>query len=552
MLQQIYVENFILIDNINLVFQNQLSAFTGETGAGKSLLIDAIGILKGDRISSSMVKQNKEKALIEGIFSIEKTHSAYQKLIDAGYDMEEDLLIISREFTKDGKSTSRINHRITTVSFIKEIISSLIDIHSQHDTQYLLNNRYHLNLLDAYCGHDDLLFQVKTAYQKYKEIADSLNDALQNTYNEDDLEFLTFQLNEIESADIKEGELDELEHEQKRMASFEKTSEHLTHAIDYLDGNQGSNPMLYQACRELENLSDEDSLKAIYDTLLDSYYAIDEKLQELRDYLNSMEYDEERNNEIQERIFLIHKLERKYGNAKYLDAKKDELSMKIDMILHRQDYITKQEKLKKSAYDEFFQLASTLQLKRKEKAKLLEQEIVKQLHDLYLPNARFQVDFKETDGSTQGIDKVEFMISMNPGEGLKPLSQTASGGELSRLMLGLKTIFTKLAGIETIIFDEIDTGVSGSVALAIGRKMKELSNQTQVFCVTHLAQVAACANTHYLVKKEQLIDETHTYIQELDLQQRIQELAMISSDSMSESAIKAAEELFVKAQTNNS
>lgn len=550
MLQQIYVENFILIDNINLAFQNQLSAFTGETGAGKSILIDAIGILKGDRISSSMVKQNKEKALIEGVFSISKTHPCYEKLVNAGYDMEEDLLIISREFNKDGKSTSRINHRITTVSFIKEIISSIIDIHSQHDTQYLLNNRFHLELLDAYCAHVDLPNKVKHAYLAYKNISDTLEEALQSTYNVDDLEFLTFQLNELENADIKDGELEELQLEQRKMASFGKTSEHLNQAIEYLDGNQGSNPTLYEACRELESLDEDDALKAAYDTLLDAYYVVDEKLQELRSYMEAMEYDEERNNEIQERIFLLHKIERKYGSIKQLDAKKEELMMKIDLILHRQDFITKQEVLKKEAYDQFLKVAQILRNDRKEKAKRLEEDIVQQLHDLYLPNARFHVEFKEIEGNTHGIDKVEFMISMNPGEALKPLSQTASGGELSRLMLGLKTIFTKLAGIETIIFDEIDTGVSGGVAFAIGRKMKELANVTQVFCVTHLAQVAACANTHYLVRKEQLQNETHTYIQELDTQQRLQELAMISSDSVSDSALKAAEELYIKAQIN--
>lgn len=551
MLKQIYVENFILIDNINLMFDDQLSAFTGETGAGKSILIDAIGILKGDRISSSMVKQNKDKALIEGIFTIDANHSVCQKLHEAGYDIEEDLLIITREFSKDGKSTSRINHRMTTVSFIKEILGSLVDIHSQHDTQYLLNNRYHLSLLDAYCKHGELLTKVKTSYQMYKECKDTLEDALQNTYNEDDLEFLTYQLNEIEAADIKEGELEELEHEQHRMMSFEKITSHLNRAIEYLDGSGGSNPALYEACRELEGFDLDETLQTAHDALLDAYYVVDEKLQELRDYIASMEYDEERNNEIQERIFLIHKMERKYGNIKYLENKKNELNDKIDLILHRQEFIDKQEKLKKQAYDEFLSLSISLRENRKIQADQLEKDIVKQLHDLYLPNAQFHVDFKEIDGNGFGIDKVEFMISMNLGEHLKPLSATASGGELSRLMLGLKAIFTKLAGIETIIFDEIDTGVSGSVALAIGRKMKELAKDTQVFCVTHLAQVAACANYHYLVKKEQAELETRTSIHKLTNVERIEELAMISSDSLSESAMNAANELFSKAQSEN-
>lgn len=548
MLQQIYVENFILIDNINLTFDSSLSAFTGETGAGKSLLIDAIGILKGDRISSSMVKENKEKALIEGVFSIEESHPVYQKLQEAGYDLEEGMLIITREFTKDGKSTSRINRRLTTVSFIKEILGSLIDIHSQHDTQYLLNNRYHLGLLDAYFPHDELLQKTKESYQTYKECADALQDALENTYNVDDLEFLEFQLNEIEEADIKEGELEELEAEQHRLATFEKTNAHLHQAIELIDGNQGSNPILYEACRELEGLNDDEPFTKIHEALLDAYYAIDERLSELRDYMDTMEYDEERNNEIQERIFLIRKIERKYGSVRYLKTKIEELKSKIDLILHRQEFIERQEKLKKEAYNEFYTYAKQLQEERKTQALKLQDDIIQQLKDLYLPNARFAVDFKEVEGNVHGIDKVEFMISMNPGERLKPLSTTASGGELSRLMLGLKAIFTKLAGIETIIFDEIDTGVSGSVAFGIGKKMQQLASDTQVFCVTHLAQVAACANTHYLVKKEQTQTETHTYIQKLNIEERISQLALISSDSLSSSALQAAQELFDKAQ----
>ena len=274
-----------------------------------------------------------------------------------------------------------------------------------------------------------------------------------------------------------------------------------------------------------------------------------EKLGELRDYLSFMEYDEQRYNDIQERIFLIRKIERKYGNIRYLDQKKEELQKKIDRILHRQEFIEQQEHLKKEAYAIFFTYAKQLQANRKKQAKRLESDIIKQLEDLYLPNARFEISFQETEGNMTGIDKVEFMISMNPGEHMKPLSTTASGGELSRLMLGLKAVFTNLAKIETIIFDEIDTGVSGSVALAIGKKMKQLANSTQVLCVTHLAQVAACADTHYLVKKKQLEQETQTQIVKLSEEERIRELAMISSDSQSEHALRAAQELFAKGQS---
>lgn len=549
MLTQIYVKNFILIDNINLTFDRYMSAFTGETGAGKSLLIDAIGILRGDRISGSMVKQNQEKATIEGVFELTQQHPSVQKLADAGYDLEDNTLIITREFTKDGKSVSRINQRQTTVSFIKEIIGSLIDIHSQHDTQYLLNNKYHLSLLDAFCKHEVMLDEVKHLYKLYKEYDDALTHALQNEYNEDDLDFLTFQLNEIDEANITEGELEEIEAEQKRMMSFEKLTTHLNQACELLDGTQGSNPALYNAYKELDAISDVEDTITMRDALLEAYYAIDDQLQQIRDYADSLEYDDQRFNEIQERIFLIHKLQRKYGNrVSDIIEKRNELEQKIDLILHRQDYIAKQERLKKEAYENFHVKAEQLQQQRKQKALILEENIVSQLKELHLPHAKFHVHFLETEGQPTGIDKVEFMISMNTGEGLKPLSTTASGGELSRLMLGLKTIFTQLQGIETIIFDEIDTGVSGSVAFAIGKKMQELGQTTQVFCVTHLAQVAACANNHYLVKKVQEENSTSTSIIALDELSRIEQLAMIASDSTSASALEAAKELYTKAQ----
>lgn len=551
MLAQMYVKDFVLIDNVNLSFCDGMSAFTGETGAGKSLLIDAIGILRGDRINASMVKQGKEKAIIEGVFTIEKEHPSRRILEEAGYEIEDDTVIIQREFTKDGKSTSRLNHRTTTVSLIKSVLASLIDIHSQHDSQYLLNNKYHLSLLDNYCDQSGLQKEVKALYQEYHQISEELAQALQNDYNEDDLEFLTFQLNEIDQAELKDGELEELEDEQKKIMAFEKISTALHQSVELLNGDQGANPAIYEACRLLENLDEDDALVAAHDKLLELYYALDEQYQELYSYMEGMEYDEERANELSERIFLIHKILRKYGgDVVSVLEKREELDRKIDSILHRSDYLKKQETRKQEAYDAFYEKAKQLHEIRVSKAKELEQSIVIQLRDLHLEHAQFEVQFTTIEGNSHGIDQVEFLICMNKGEKLRPLQTTASGGELSRLMLGLKTIFTKLQGIETVIFDEIDTGVSGSVAFAIGRKMKQLSKDTQVFCVTHLAQVAACAKHQYLVEKQTMEESTTSSITELDEQKRIEQLALIASDSLSEHALSAAHELYEKAQCN--
>ncbi len=550
MLMQMYVKDFVLIDNVNLSFCDHMSAFTGETGAGKSLLIDAIGILRGDRINASLVKQGKEKAIIEGVFHISNDHLAAKLLEEAGFDIEDDTIIITREFTKDGKSVSRINHRTTTVSIIKQILSTMIDIHSQHDSQYLLNNKYHLSLLDSYCHEDALIQDVQIAYKEFHRISKQLNDALENEYNEDDLDFLTFQLNEIDEADLKEHELEELEEEQRRFMAYEKTSVALHQCMERLNGDQGANAIVYEAGRLLEGLQADEIISQSKDKLMDLYYALEDQYQILNDYMEQLEYDEERVNEISERIFLINKIIRKYGGSfTQVMKKREELEQRIDMILHRSDVIKKMEQGKQKAYDAFYEKANHLHEIRLAKAKEMETAIVEQLRDLHLEQAKFHVDIQLIEGNTHGIDQVEFLISMNRGEPLRPLANTASGGELSRLMLGLKTIFSHLQGIQTVIFDEIDTGVSGSVAFAIGRKMKQLSNHAQVFCVTHLAQVAACADHQYLVVKDQNETSTKTDIQELKEEERIIQLAKIASDSTSDHALLAAKELYEKAQT---
>lgn len=434
MLAQMYVKDFVLIDNVNLSFCDGMSAFTGETGAGKSLLIDAIGILRGDRINASMVKQGKEKAIIEGVFTIEKEHPSRRILEEAGYEIEDDTVIIQREFTKDGKSTSRLNHRTTTVSLIKSVLASLIDIHSQHDSQYLLNNKYHLSLLDNYYDQSGLQKEVKALYQEYHQISEELAQALQNDYNEDDLEFLTFQLNEIDQAELKDGELEELEDEQKKIMAFEKISTALHQSVELLNGDQGANPAIYEACRLLENLDEDDALVTAHDKLLELYYALDEQYQELYSYMEGMEYDEERANELSERIFLIHKILRKYGgDLVSVLEKREELDRKIDSILHRSDYLKKQEARKQEAYDAFYEKAKQLHEIRVSKAKELEQSIVIQLRDLHLEHAQFEVQFTTIEGNSHGIDQVEFLICMNKGEKLRPLQTTASGGELSQI-----------------------------------------------------------------------------------------------------------------------
>lgn len=541
MIREIYVKNFILINELHLHFDSHFSCFSGETGAGKSLLIDAISILCGERTSAQYIQKGAEKAFIEATIELEKNHPANKIINDAGYDIENNEFIISREFNQDGKSVARFNQRTTTVSFIKEVMSLLVDIHSQHDNQYLLNNKFHLSLLDEYVNDQEMIQDVKNSYKIFKKEDNELKRFMEEEANPDDLDYLQFQLAEMDEMDIKENEVEELEQKQKEMAEFDKVCSHLNEAIHLVETSHYE--QLYRVHKELDTIKNDIVVKA-NEEINNAYYLIDEHLSNLKDYRNSLSFDENEFDYIQSRIFEINKLFRKHGGT-YLSyiRKREEMLDRVAFIENRQNFIEKQTLKVKEAETVFLKKAEKLSELRKQKALLLEKEIQNELVDLHLENAVFKIDF-DRKINNYGVDQVEFLISMNAGENPKPLAKVASGGELSRLMLGLKTIFNRLAKMETIIFDEIDNGVSGAVAYAIGKKMNAIGKQAQVFAVTHLAPVAVWANQHYLVVKNQEEDHTSTNICCLNEIERISELAMIAQGTNSEHALKAAEELY--------
>lgn len=544
MLKSLYIKNYILIDELRLDFKSGFSVFTGETGAGKSILIDAIGLLMGDRFSSDLIRHGNDKAVLEAVFYSDNK-MIHQLLLNYGIELDSDELIISRELTRDGRSVNRLNNRSIAINILKELSVFLIDIHSQNDTQYLLNNKYHLNLLDEYNPDSNLLSSVKTLFQEYDSIRKELNHKEKTEYNPDDLEFLEFQINEINQANLVEGEDVELESKQKMMMSFEKISTRLKNAIDLFDENDGVSIKFHDALKQLHYIDELDDVKRVNEELNDLYYVLNDKIAELKHSFNSLSFDEDSLNAIQDRLFLINRLKKKYGKSiSDIYAFRDQLVERVNMIENRQEVIDKLREHLNRAYDAFYKKAIQLSDYRKSQAKVLKMAIIKEIRDLYLDKAQFEIEFKASEPSSNGVDSVEFLISMNPGENLKPLIKVASGGELSRLMLGMKVIFNKLQKIETVIFDEIDSGVSGRVATAIGQKMSNLSKSAQVFSVTHLGQVAACSHSHYYVSKKQLKDITETNIVELDKQGRINELSMISSGTLNPASIKAAEELF--------
>ena len=549
MFREIYVKDFVLIEELHLDFDSCFSVFTGETGAGKSLLIDAISLLCGERAKPSLIKQGKDKAVIEGIFELDKHHPFFARCEEMGIDCEDDTVTITRTLTSDGKSVARINQRSVSVSVLREMMNEVIDIHSQHDTQYLLNSRYHITLLDQFIHEPDLLSKVNESYQEYATALKEYEQIKEGELNEDDLEYLHFQVDEIENAHLSKEEEENALAEVKKMNAFEKLNRAMQASITCLNGNDAVLELLYTAQKELANCLEFENIAAIHSEIMDCYYTLEEKCSDLQHIQNNLEYDEQRYNELQEYLFQLSKLKRKYGNSiDLILEKKEELQKRIDAIENRQEVLERMEKQVQKKYQVFEKQALQLREVRQKKAKELQTQIQKECADLYLPHARFEVLIKEDKPSGKGLDHAEFYISMNPGEPIRPLSSVASGGELSRLMLGLKTVFTALTHIETVIFDEIDTGVSGKVALAIGKKMRCIGQKQQVFAITHLSPVAACAMKHYMVEKKQDDTSTETLIYPLNESQRIQAMALMSTNSCSESALSSAKELYEIAQ----
>ena len=541
MIEQLSVKDYVLFKSCIIDFTDGMSVITGETGAGKSLLIDAIGYLSGNRIKSNVIRNGKDKAVLSMVLTANDRVNAI--LEENGFEVD-DQVIISRTILNNNKSTVRINQQITTLSFVRKIVNLLVDIHSQMDTYRLMDTSVQMELLDSYAKTMDLKASVKEAYVKYSNVLHELETLKNEEFSDAELEFLTTQLDEIENANIQEDELDALNDQIHEATSWYKNSEDLSSCLYEIDKENGALDSLYTLYKQASKspiLNDyEESFKNLYYSL----QGVDEELKHMRDTHSNDSLDLD---SLQSRQYLIKKLYRKYGGSytSLMESKKS-ITDKIDRIIHRQDVFDKLEKEKEESFTTYMKLANALSLKRKEVFSQLESKMMEHCKDLMLENARFMISCMEKKPSSNGIDDIEFLVSMNPGQDFSSLSASASGGELSRLMLALKVVFQASNGIETIIFDEIDTGVSGKVALAMGAKMKALSKNYQVLCITHLASVAVYANTHYLVNKKVSASETITNVQELDQDKTIQELAVMTSGEASQKAKESMQDLWVK------
>ena len=551
MLESIYIENFAIIDRLEVDFHNHMTVLTGETGAGKSIIIDAIGQLMGNRSQSSFIKADCDECFIEGVFTIGAKSPVLNKLKEYRIDYE-DKLVVSKSFNRDNKSIIKINYRNVSKMVLQSIMADLIDIHSQFETHSLFDAENHLIILDEFINQPlKKLFQTYSlAYRTYREINRDYQKALNEELSDEQLEFYQAQLAEINSLDLEELDEDELEREKKLLQSYEKTNEQISKYRQYMNGDRGALATLSNALSELEELNDNPQYQNTYERMYDLYYNLIDLDDEIINEFNSTNFDEYRLNEIQEVFFKLNRLKRKYGQSiEAIKEAKEDLEMKVAAFNNRETYLNDLKKQLDIAYQETKSIAEQITRLRQSKAKEFTELVTKELKSLYLDKVVFKVDFKLVDFQKNGQDNVEFLISTNAGQTLKPLNKVASGGEMSRIMLAIKILSLSSSSVETIIFDEADTGVSGKVAESIGAKMKYISKQHQVLCITHLAQVAAFAKNHYLIQKSSNDNYTNVKIKELSYDQSINEFAkLICGKEVSQESINHAKKLKISSE----
>lgn len=550
MLQELSIKDFAIIDEIQISFQPKMTVLTGETGAGKSIIIDALGLLAGGRGSTEFIRKGEKKAVIQGLFTLPREANTYNILEEYGIDSEDGQIILQRNLYRGGRNICRINGMMVNLATLRKVGETLIDIHGQNEHQELMKPENHIDLLDEYDKKtSELRNQYQVVYQNYRKLKLSMEkkEADEKAWAQR-LDMLNFQVKEIGEAGLKINEEDELVEEKNKLDNFQAIHDALELSYQILSGEKidvvGN---LGNAMNELSDVSDlSENLQEINTKISDAFYSLEDVARDISDELDSVEWNGERLNEIEERLELIHQLKRKYGDT-------------IEDILHYHSRIVKelremenaeqnsekQERQLSEALEKVKELAIKLSKQRKKSAKKLEKMIHKQLSALYMDKAVFEVKFLNNSKLySKGIDKVEFYIQTNPGEEMGPLAKIASGGELSRIMLALKTIFSQKMGVTSIIFDEVDTGVSGRVAQAIAEKISQISNNSQVLCITHLPQVAAIADNHYYISKSVNDGRTETSLEELDEKQKIREIArMLSGSEITELTLKHAEEL---------
>ncbi len=546
MLSLLHIENIAVIECADISFDRGFNVLTGETGAGKSIVIDAISAILGERAYRDMIRTGTERASVRAVFT-EVPEFPWFAENGVEYDPE---TVISREIHLDGKNICRVNGTLVNVSCLHKLGIQLINIHGQHDSAALFDEENHLAFLDAFADNGKL----RASYgERYEAVAKLRREISSLTMDEGEklrrMENLKYQIAEIEKAELEPGEDDRLEERRKVLQNAEKLSNGMETAVECLYGGEdsdGASGLLAQAEYALARLSRfSDSFAALHDRVSDLMYQVQDAAEEVRDARDSLSYSAEELEQIESRLDVIHKLRRKYGTTcedilEYLDKAKKEL----DEIEFADDKLERLKRNLKKAEKEAWDAALALRENRQQAADTMSKRILSELAQLDMPRVQFACRFTETELTASGADAVAFYMSANAGEALKPLSRVASGGELARIMLAMKNVLAEKDQVATLIFDEVDTGVSGRAAQKVAEKLRSVAVHKQVLCVTHLPQLAALANTHLLIAKSERDGRTYTSVTPLDLEGRKRELArIIGGANITETTLKSAEEM---------
>ena len=549
MLLEISIKNFAIIEEISLNFEKGMTVLTGETGAGKSIIIDAMNMMLGSRATTDVIRHGAPKAEIEGLFAVESNRHLTALFEEQGLEWTDEL-IIRREILQNGRSVSRINGQMVNLSVLKAVGQHLVDIHGQHDQEELMRPQLHITMLDEF--GDAAFFQTKTAYRQtfedYKRLRKQVVELQRNQQeNKARIEMLEFQIAEIEAAALEVEEDVRLEQERQRLLNHKMIADTLTNAYTMLDAEEFSSlSNVRSAMNDLESIEEYDpSYKELSSQLSETFYALEDITKRLEDVVDGLEFDGNRLMQVESRLDLIHSITRKYGGQvkdvlEYLAQITKEYSLLTGSDLSSEDLEKELKRLEKSLVT----LAQDLSDQRHTLAQALENEIQQELADLYMDKALFQVRFSKAKFNREGNEAVEFYISTNPGEDFKPLVKVASGGELSRLMLAIKSAFSRKEGKTSIVFDEVDTGVSGRVAQAIAAKIHKIGQNGQVLAISHLPQVIAAADYQFYIEKISDEHSTVSTVRLLNREERIEEIAkMLAGEDLTEAARQQAEQL---------
>jgi DNA repair protein RecN (Recombination protein N) len=555
MLTTLYIENIAVIEKTSIDFSQGLNVLTGETGAGKSIIIDSINAIMGQRTSKELVRTGAKTALVTAQFD-DVNDTVKAKLKELGYDNEDDdTLILQRSISAAGKSTCKINARPASVTVLKEVAKNLINIHGQHESYELFSPDTHIDYIDSFGELNSELDDYREKYKKYKALKKQLNEANSDeSARLHEIDLLTYQTTELFNADVQPDEIEQLENERIVLMNSEKIFTLLNDARELLDGDErtaGGVESVESAMNYIQRAASlNGEYESISESITDVYYNLRDCIEAISDAADSVESDPQRLEEIDERLDLLNRLTRKYGcECNELPSLAEKMQTRLEELLSYDKNRDQLEADYKEAENNALVAAQKLSEIRKKTAKVFSERVREEMSFLNMPNVQIVTQFENTDFYEKGTDKIEFLISANPGEPPRPVAKIASGGELSRMMLAIKTVLASTDDIDTLIFDEVDTGISGSAAQKVGMKLKEVSKSSQVLCVTHQAQLAALADAHYLISKQVEDGRTFTQVKLLDFDGRKHELArIIGGVSITDAALAHAESMLKESE----